>query len=78
MKNIESEKLKENKLTQELCDAAQDGYVDVVRLLLDRGAEVNGQDKVGWTPLHHAAWNGRSVVATLLLDRGAKVERVKL
>ena len=31
MKNIESEKLKENKLTQELCNAAQDGHVDVVR-----------------------------------------------
>ena len=42
-------------------------------LLLDRGAEVNGKDNRGWTPLHHAAWNGRSVVATLLLDRGAEV-----
>ena len=37
MKNIESEKLKENKLTQDLSEAAKNGDVDVVTLLLDRG-----------------------------------------
>ena len=73
MKKTEIEKLKENKLTQELCDAAQDGYVDVVRLLLDRGAEVNGKTIGGWTPIHYAAWYGHVDVATLLLGRGAEV-----
>ena len=42
-------------------------------LLLDRGAEVNGKDNSGWTPLHYAAWDGHADVAALLLDRGAEV-----
>ena len=62
-----------NKLTQDLCDAAQDGYVDVVRLLLDRGAEVNGQASGGMTPIHYAAWFAHADVVRLLLDRGAEV-----
>ena len=73
MKKTEIEKLKENKLTQELCDAAQDGYVDVVRLLLDRGAEVSCKDNKGKTPLHYAAVKGHAHVAVVLLDRGAEV-----
>ena len=62
-----------NKLTQDLCDAAQDGYVDVVRLLLDRGAEVNGQASGEMTPIHYAAWYAHADVVRLLLDRGAEV-----
>ena len=62
-----------NKLTQDLCDAAQDGYVDVVRLLLDRGAEVNGKASGGMTPIHYAAWFAHADVVRLLLDRGAEV-----
>ena len=62
-----------NKLTQDLCDAAQDGYVDVVRLLLDRGAEVNGKASGGMTTIHYAAWFAHADVVRLLLDRGAEV-----
>ena len=73
MKNIESEKLKENKLTKELCNALNKmDTLDVVRLLLDRGAEVNGKTKVGWTPLHHAAWNGRASLPLYFLTVGRR------
>ena len=70
MENFE----KENKLTEELFDAAEYGHaVDVAALLLDSGADVNGKDSDGGMPLHFAAGSGHADLVTLLLDRGADV-----
>ena len=44
---------------------------DVVKLLLDRGANPNGRDNNGETPLHGAAENGNTNVVKLLLARGS-------
>ena len=30
------------------------GYYDIVKFLIDNGADVNAKDKTGWTPLHQA------------------------
>jgi ankyrin repeat protein len=40
----------------------------VLRLLLDRGAEIEVKDIDNWTALHLAASNGHLEVAKLLLD----------
>jgi ankyrin repeat protein len=40
-------------------------------LLLDRGADVNARQQLGFTPLHAAAGNGDEAMADLLLARGA-------
>lgn len=40
-------------------------------LLLDRGADVNARQQLGFTPLHSAAANGDAAMADLLLARGA-------
>lgn len=49
--------------------AARNG--DAVRLLLDRGADPNARQQVGYTPLMGVAGSGREDLVDLLLDRGA-------
>lgn len=45
----------------------------MVKLLLEKGAEVDIVDHRGWTPLHNAAtaWDDRKEVVKVLLDAGA-------
>ena len=46
--------------------ACQDGFVDAARLLLDRGAAVNGFNAEGWTPAEAAACRNHVDVLELL------------
>lgn len=51
--------------------AALNGDLDLVKLLIAKGAEVN---KKGWAPLHYAAANGHDDVVKLLLDQSAYID----
>jgi ankyrin repeat protein len=51
---------------------SEDG--SVARLLLERGADVNAQNQLGWTPLHRASFFGALEVVRLLLEHGADIE----
>lgn len=53
--------------------ACEEGHLDVVELLLSRGANVHAKDPVGMTPLHLAAWIGNKKIAQALLARDAAV-----
>jgi ankyrin repeat protein len=53
--------------------AAQYGYVAVVQLLIEEGADVNAKDGGERTALHWAAKNGHEAVARLLIEKGANV-----
>jgi len=53
-------------------DNFKEGYV--LRLLLEHGADVNVQDKDGWTPLYVASMNGALEDLRVLLEHGADVE----
>ena len=44
---------------------------EVVKILLDAGADVNASQHGGWTPLHSAAANGDRSVIDLLFAHGA-------
>ena len=73
MVNIECTKM--YKITP-LFFAVESGFNDVVKLLLEEGAEPNCQTLSyvnGWTPLHLAAAKGNQEVAQLLLDGGANI-----
>jgi ankyrin repeat protein len=56
--------------------AAKIGLANVVKILLENGADVNheGSDfEFPWTPLHHAAAAGHLEVVKILLEGGAEV-----
>ena len=53
--------------------AADKGHIDVVKLLLDRGADLNGQDTFyKFRALDMALMNNYQHVAMLLLERGSQ------
>ncbi|KAK5637085.1 hypothetical protein RRF57_012797 [Xylaria bambusicola] len=56
--------------------AARDGHLDIVQILLDRGANIDMDDNEGYSPLSWAAENGHVEVTKLLLDKGADMESV--
>jgi ankyrin repeat protein len=51
--------------------AAEDGHKAAVRLLMERGADVNTKGDRKWTALLYAAQNGHEAVVQMLLDKGA-------
>lgn len=51
--------------------AALNGQLDLARLLITRGADVN---KPGWAPLHYAATRGHLAVMNLLLEHHAYID----
>jgi hypothetical protein len=57
-----------------LITAAWNGHLDICRLLIDKGAQVEAKDGTGCAPLHFAAIQGHVEIVRLLCDRGADVE----
>lgn len=53
----------------------EDGGAEMVRWLLDHGADPNAQKDDGHAPIHDAAFNGDLETARLLLERGAFVNQ---
>jgi ankyrin repeat protein len=54
-----------------LHSAAASRSLEIMKLVLDRGASVNSRQHGGWTPLHSAASHGDLAAIELLLARGA-------
>lgn len=59
--------------TRSLHQAVVDGDTDQVQSLISRGADINGKNMLGWTPLHTAVQNRRKAVAEVLIDKGADI-----
>jgi len=54
-----------------LIAAASGDHNDIVRFLLDHGADINRRDSTGNTALNHAAIHGNLPLVEFLLSRGA-------
>lgn len=48
---------------------ADGGHIEVVKFLVDKGADITVAKKGGWTPVNNAAGN----VVTLLVDKDADI-----
>jgi len=46
--------------------------IDIMKTLIDFGADVNKQNSHKYTALHHAAWNGRREMVQFLLECSAQ------
>ncbi|MBO4707914.1 MAG: ankyrin repeat domain-containing protein [Elusimicrobiaceae bacterium] len=56
-----------------LMRAAYNGHLKVVKLLIDKGADINIQNEAGSTALMKAAYKGYFEIVKLLIDKGAKI-----
>ena len=54
--------------------SASRGHVGTMKMLLDRGANIEAKAMYNFTPLHVSAQRGHVHAARLLLDRGANIE----
>ncbi len=55
--------------------AAEKGHAGAVRLLIEKGADVNASNSSGYTALDWAALNGHAKIVRLLLEKGADAGR---
>ncbi|KAH8800873.1 ankyrin repeat-containing domain protein [Xylogone sp. PMI_703] len=53
--------------------ASSNGHVEVVKLLLEKGADITVVSKYGWTPVYAASLKGHIKVIKLLLEKGADI-----
>jgi ankyrin repeat protein len=63
-----------NGLLTSLHVAVWDCSLEVTELLLTRGADMEGRDDDGCTPLHHASTRNRLEFIELLMNQGANLE----
>jgi ankyrin repeat protein len=57
--------------------AAARGHTRAMKVLINRGADVDSRDKLGSTPLHYAAWFLKPDAVKMLLEMGADVNARK-
>ncbi len=60
-------------LNLELANAVNANSEERVRLLIEKGADVNARDNQGYAPVHNAARNRYAHLVTLLVEKGADV-----
>ncbi len=62
-----------NRLTEQLFDAIQENVEHLIPNLVQKGADLEGHNKIGKTPLVFAAYENRSNIVKTLLSLGAQI-----
>lgn len=57
-----------------LHEAVLDNDIDLVKVCISEGCDVNERDENTYTPLHYAVQDGYVEIAKFLLDAGAEVD----
>lgn len=65
---------KDNDGNTPLHSACKNNYIEIVKLLLNSGVQVNEQNNDGFTALHYACENGNVEIVKSLLQAGANVK----
>ena len=52
--------------------ASYNGHIEVVILLIEKGADINARDSSGYTALKMASIMGHTEIANLLIEAGAR------
>ena len=58
--------------------AVQNSCIEIVKMLIEVGADVDKADKGGRTPLYWAAFNGRTEIAKMLIEAKADVNKANI
>jgi ankyrin repeat protein len=56
-----------------LHEAVENGYYNAVKMLINKGADVNARNNFDETPLHYCRWEPHPNVVQLLVDAGADI-----
>jgi hypothetical protein len=76
MRSIDVEAKLRDEVGGDTClhTAAREGHLDICRLLIDKGAQMEAKNNMGYTPLHCAARSAHVDVCRLLIDKGAQID----
>jgi hypothetical protein len=76
MKSIDVDARREGRMDERTCllTAAYIGHLNICRLLIDKGADIEAKDFYDSTPLHNAASQGHIEIVRLLCNHGADFE----
>lgn len=59
-----------------LMEAAQEGNIDIVKFLIEKGANIHAETSTSDTALTYACANGHTIIADILLQCGAELVRL--
>jgi ankyrin repeat protein len=65
--------LSQRKRNKRLFDASYNGYLDIVKLLIENGADINAKNEYDYNSLMLASKNGFIDVVSLLINNGADI-----
>ena len=54
--------------------ACQNGHIEIVKYLVEHGADINKRNNDGWSPLLIVCFNGHIEIVKYLMEHGADIK----